>query len=71
MISRQSVISAGHYQGNIGLNKPTEIFEAVHSGRQPKVMLDIHSVSEVNKPNIELSLIDGPAHSTDFNPNKD
>jgi hypothetical protein len=21
----------------------------------------------VNKPNIELSLIDGPAHSTDFN----
>jgi NADH-quinone oxidoreductase subunit G len=71
MISRQSVISAGHYQGNIGLNKPTEIFEAVHDGRQPKVMLDIHSVSEVNKPNIELSLIDGPAHSTDFNPNKD
>jgi NADH-quinone oxidoreductase subunit G len=71
MISRQSVISANHYQGNVGLTRPTEIFNAVHDGRQPKVMLDIHTVSEVNKPNIELSLIDGPAHSTDFNSNKD
>ena len=70
-ISRHSVISQGHYQGKIGMHKPTEIFEAVHSGRHPKVLMDIHTVSEVNKPNIELSLIDGPAHSTDFNLKKD
>ncbi len=70
MISRQSVISAGHYQGKVGLHKPTEIFEAVHDGRQPKIMMEIHSASEVNRPNIDLSLIEGPAHSTDFNVSK-
>ncbi len=70
-ISRHSVISANHYQGKVGMNKPTEIFTAVHDGRQPKLLMDIHSVSEVNKTNIELSLIGGPAHSADFNPNKD
>jgi NADH-quinone oxidoreductase subunit G len=47
-----------------------EIFEAVHAGRHPKIMLDIHTASEVNKPDIELSLIEGPAHSTDFNSDK-
>ncbi len=49
----------------------TEIFEAVHDGRHPKVLMDIHTVSEVNKPDIDLSLIEGPAHSTDFNSNND
>jgi NADH-quinone oxidoreductase subunit G len=43
----------------------------VHGGRHPKLLMDIHSVSEVNKPNIDLSLIEGPAHSTDFNSQKD
>ncbi len=71
MISRQSVISQGHYAGNIGMHKPNETFSAVHGGRQPKLMMDIHTASEVNKPNIELSLINGPAHSTDFNSKKD
>jgi len=66
MISRHSVISAGHYQGNVGLNKPTEIFEAVHDGRSPKLLMDIHSVSEVNKPSVDLSLIQGPATSDTF-----
>jgi NADH-quinone oxidoreductase subunit G len=28
--------------------------------------MDIHTVSEVNKPNIDLSLLERPAHSTDF-----
>jgi NADH-quinone oxidoreductase subunit G len=28
--------------------------------------MDIHSVSEVNRPEIDLSAIEGPAHSTDF-----
>jgi len=29
--------------------------------------MDIHSVSQVNKPTINLSQIEGPAHSDDFN----
>ncbi len=62
-ISRHSVISQGHYVDTI---KPQETFEAVNDGRQPKLLLDIHNVSGVNKPEIELSLIDGPAHSGDF-----
>jgi NADH-quinone oxidoreductase subunit G len=36
-------------------------------GRNPKLFMDIHSVSEVNKPNIHLSQLDRPAHSNDFN----
>jgi NADH-quinone oxidoreductase subunit G len=28
--------------------------------------MDIHSISEVNRPDIDLSSIEGPAHSTDF-----
>ncbi|MBV9988916.1 MAG: Fe-S-binding domain-containing protein, partial [Chitinophagaceae bacterium] len=66
MINRHSVISAGHYQGKVGLTKPHEIFSAVHGGRQPKILLDIHEVSEVNQPTIDLSRIEGPAHSDDF-----
>jgi NADH-quinone oxidoreductase subunit G len=69
MINRHSVISANHYQGNVGMIKPKEIFEAVHDGRHPKLLMDIHSVSEVNKPNVDLSKIEGPAHSRDFRGN--
>jgi NADH-quinone oxidoreductase subunit G len=70
-ISHQSVISANHYAGNVGMIKPTETFEAIMDGRHPRLFMDIHSVSEVNRPNIDLSLIEGPAHSDDFNtPNK-
>ena len=36
-------------------------------GRDPKLLMDIHDESEVNKPNIDLSSLDRPAHSTDFN----
>ena len=35
-------------------------------GRAPKHLLDIHDISDVNKPDIDLSLIQGPAHSDDF-----
>jgi len=62
-ISRQSVISAGHYIGTV---KPQEVMPEVMDGRQPKILMDIHSVSEVNRPEIDLSEIEGPAHSTDF-----
>lgn len=63
-VNRHSVISQGHY---VGLEKPKETFNAVMNGRDPKLLMDIHSVSEVNKPEIDLSLLNRPAHSTDFN----
>ncbi len=63
LISRQSVISAGHYIGTV---KPQEVMPEVMNGRQPKLLMDIHSVSEVNRPEIDLSEIQGPAHSVDF-----
>ncbi len=63
-VNRHSVISQGHYEG---LQKPNETIVNVLHGRSPKLLMDIHSVSEVNKPNIHLSAIDGPAHSDDFN----
>jgi NADH-quinone oxidoreductase subunit G len=62
-ISRQSVISQGHY---VGLKQPKETLVEVMDGRKPRLLMDIHDVSEVNKPNIELSKIPGPAHSEDF-----
>ncbi len=71
LIDRHSVIAQGHYAGTVGTNKPTETFEAVHAGRQPKLLMDIHSVSEVNQVDITLSKLDRPAHSTDFNHNID
>jgi NADH-quinone oxidoreductase subunit G len=67
-INRHSVISQGHY---LGLQKPTETFEAVMGGRQPQLLLDIHTVSEVNRPGIELSEINGPATSKAFDIKKD
>jgi len=62
-VSRQSVISQGHY---VGVTKPKETFVEVMSGLQPRLYMDIHEVSEVNKPAVELSLLDRPAHSSDF-----
>src|SRR6476469_9865048 len=51
-INRHSVIAQGHYEG---LKKPAEIFEKVMNGREPRLFMDIHSVSEVNKPEVQLS----------------
>jgi NADH-quinone oxidoreductase subunit G len=62
-VSRHSVISQGHY---VGLEKPQETLTKVLDGRDPKLLMDIHSVSQVNKENIELSSLNRPAHSTDF-----
>ena len=61
-IDRHSVISQGHYRG---LEKPKDTFQEI-MGRAPKHLMDIHNVSDVNKPDIDLSLIPGPAHSDDF-----
>lgn len=62
-ISHHSVISANHYVGTV---KPHEALPEVMGGRNPRLLMDIHEVSEVNKPNIDLSKIQGPAHSNDF-----
>ena len=35
-------------------------------GREPRLMMDIHTESEVNKLSIQLSEINGPAHSDTF-----
>jgi NADH-quinone oxidoreductase subunit G len=63
-VSRHSVISQGHYEKMV---KPNETFSAVHDGRKPQLLMDIHSVSEVNDPSIDLSAINGPATSEVFN----
>jgi NADH-quinone oxidoreductase subunit G len=65
-INRHSVISQGHYVETV---RPKETFQDIMKGANPRVLLDIHSESEVNKPTIELSKIHGPAHSDDFNKN--
>jgi len=62
-VSRHSVISANHY---VDVKKPHEALPEVMGGRNPRLLMDIHTVSEVNKPNIDLSKINGPAHSNDF-----
>jgi NADH-quinone oxidoreductase subunit G len=63
MVNRHSVISQGHY---VGLKKPAETLPKVMGGRDPKLLLDIHSISEVNREEVRLSELDRPAHSTDF-----
>jgi NADH-quinone oxidoreductase subunit G len=62
-IARHSVISLNKYNT---LTMPKETVQAVMKGANPKLLMDIHSVSEVNNPSIHLSEIDRPATSTDF-----
>jgi len=61
-VSRSSVIAQGHY---VGTKKTPVLIDKV-IGKQPKFLLDIHDVSDVNKPEVHLSKIAGPAHSDDF-----
>jgi len=67
VVSRHSVISQGHY---VGVHRPQEVLYDVLDGRKPLLLMDIHSVSEVDRPEIDLSKIQGPAHSTDFEPHE-
>ena len=62
VIQRSSVIAQGHYVGT----KKTPILINTVIGKEPKHLLDIHSISDVNRPEIDLSKIEGPAHSDDF-----
>jgi NADH-quinone oxidoreductase subunit G len=61
-VNRHSVISAGHY---VGIQTPHEFLPEIMDGRKPKLLMDIHSVSEVNT--VELSEIQGPATNRTFN----
>ncbi len=62
-IARHSVIGQGKYQG---LVKPGETIEKVMGGLKPRLLMDIHTISEVNNPDIDLSEINGPATSSVF-----
>ncbi|MEJ7768790.1 MAG: 2Fe-2S iron-sulfur cluster-binding protein [Chitinophagaceae bacterium] len=67
-VNRHSVISQGHY---IGMTMPDEVLPKVLDGRNPKMLMDIHDVSGVNRPEIHLSSIEGPPHAEDYSsPNK-
>ncbi|HMJ46982.1 MAG TPA: hypothetical protein VK498_06605, partial [Ferruginibacter sp.] len=66
-INRHSVIGANKYKK---LVVPNETIKNVMDGVRPKLMMNIHNISEVNNPNIQLSDIPGPAHSEDFDESK-
>ena len=65
-ISRHSVIGLNKYNK---LEVPHETVKQVMHGVEPKLLMDIHSISEVNKPGVHLSELKGPAHSDDFKNN--
>lgn len=46
-INRHSVIAQGHYTNHT--IKPNETFTKIMDGRNPKLLLDIHNISDVNK----------------------
>ena len=64
-VSRHSVISANKY---IDAIKPQETITEVMGGHSPRLMMDIHDVSDVNDPDIDLSAIPGPATGKTFAP---
>jgi NADH-quinone oxidoreductase subunit G len=63
-INRHSVIAANHYEK---ATRPHESLAEVMGGRKPKLLMDIHTISDVNKPGIDLSEIPGPATGDTFN----
>jgi len=46
--------------------KPQETISEVMGGRSPKLLMDIHNVSDVNDPSVDLSVIQGPATGKTF-----
>ena len=61
-VNRHSVISQGHYTN---IQKPLETFRAIMKGQDPKLLMDIHEISEVNL--VDLNDIPGPAVNATFN----
>lgn len=64
-INRHSVIAQGHYAGKVGTTPSPVVIDKV-IGKQPQLKMNIHDVSDVNKPQYHLDRIEGPAHSDDF-----
>ncbi len=64
-INRHSVISANHYVGEV---VPEDTIQKILK-RNPKLLMNIHDVSDVNAPDRDLSLLHRPAYSTDFDNN--
>jgi NADH-quinone oxidoreductase subunit G len=62
-ISRHSVIGANKYKT---LEMPADPLYKVLQGRSPKLLMDIHTISEVNSPVVHLDKIQGPPHQQDF-----
>lgn len=62
-IARHSVISANHYEVK---EIPQDPLDKLLKGRDPMFLMDIKNQSEVNKEDIDLSLLPGPATSTTF-----
>lgn len=62
-ISRHSVIASNKYKK---LVMPNETIQKVMGGLNPRLVMDIHSISEVNDPDLHLSEIDRPAVAGDF-----
>ena len=62
-ISRYSVIGANKY--NVKVTPETTI-QKVMSGLKPNLLMNIHSISDINDPDLKLSEIPGPADGKDF-----
>jgi NADH-quinone oxidoreductase subunit G len=62
IINRHSVISANHY---VHAKRSHETIGEV-MGRHPKLLMDIHKISDVNKPEVMLSELPGPATGDTF-----
>lgn len=65
-INRHSVIGQSKYPG---LVMPNEALDEVMGGRSPKILMDIHSISDVNS--VDISQIEGPVTSETFEKKKD
>ena len=63
VVNRHSVISANHYLK--GTKKGPEFLPKL-MGNNPRLLMPIHNVSDVNRPEIELSKIEGPPTSDVF-----
>jgi NADH-quinone oxidoreductase subunit G len=63
-LNRHSVINAGHYNHVV---KPKETIASVMDGRDPKLLMDIRKVTDVNQ--VDLNELAGPATSATFNGN--
>lgn len=66
-IQRNSVINQGHYNKLVGgdLHPQDNLISEV-IGKEPILKLKIHDVSDVNRPDVSLDKINGPAHSNNF-----